>query len=137
MRIVPNFKLGFKIKFKVSRKIWRQKTKKKILCRVSNFWHSAKTIYAECQTSGTRQRLTVCTTVTVCRVSCFAECPTLGKDHLCRGPGFAECLALGKEDLCREPCFAERGTWQRGSLPSARLLALGKAFNTRQSSAFL
>ena len=123
-RIVPNFNLGFKIKCKVSRKNLETKNKKtKNLCRVPNLQHSAKIICAECQTSGTRQKLTVCTTTNLCRVSCFAESLTLGKDHLRRGPGFAECLALGKEPLCREPGFAESGTRQRGSLPRA---ALGK-----------
>jgi hypothetical protein len=134
---VSNFNLGFKIKCKVSRKKFGDKKQKKILCRLPYPWHSAKTICAECQTSGTRQRLTVCTTINLCRVPCFAESWTLGKDQLCRGSCFAECLALGKEVLCREPCFADCGTRQRGSLPSARLLTLGTVFNTRQSSAFL
>jgi len=130
---VPNFNLGFKIKCKVSRKNLETKNQKKILCRVLKSWHSAKTICAECPTSGARQRLTMCTTVNLCRVSRFAECPILGKDHLCRVRGCAECLALGKElfaesralpsaalgkeALCRVPDF-----WR-----SAKHLTLGKA----------
>ena len=130
---MPNFNLGFKIKCKVSRKNLETKNQKKNLCRVPKSWHSAKTICAESPTSGARQRLTVCTTVSLCRVSCFAESPTLGKDHLCRVPCCAECLALGKElfvesralpsaalgkeALCRVPDF-----WH-----SAKHLTLGKA----------
>ena len=66
------------------------------LCRVYFIWHSAKTVFAECQIKYTRQN---------------ASLPS------------AFFLALGKDVFCRVLFF---GTRQNASLPSAFFLALGK-----------
>jgi hypothetical protein len=92
------------------------------ICRVPDVWHSAKLTAVCC-----RSQLTE-----LCRVSLFAECPTLGKTYLCRVSVFAECLALGKVSLRRVFPFTECGTRQISYSPSARRNTLGKTCGTRQ-----
>ena len=133
---MPNFNIYFKIKCKVSTKKFRgKKIKNKKSLPSAKFNTRQRAPLPSAESNDTRQRLTVCTTVSLCRVPRFAECLALGKETLCRVSDCAECQALGKESLCRVPCFAECGSRLRGSLPSARVLALGKAYDTRQSSA--
>ena len=89
---------------------------KEVVCRVPTRWHLANL-------DGRRRPLP---DAAFCRALGFAEGLTLGKKGLCRVSGFAECLTLGKA------FFAECGTRQNSSLPSVRLLALGKESCTRQ-----
>jgi len=141
---VPNFNIYFKIKYKVSTKSLEAKKikNKKNLCRVPNLT-LGKEPHCRMSSNDTRQRLTVCTIVSLCRVPRFADCLALGKEALYRVSDCAECRALGKERLYRVPCCAECGSRQRASLPSAmlcrvrlsakRLFAECPSFGTRQN----
>jgi len=93
---------------------------KEVVCRVPTRWHSANL-------DGRRRPLP---DAAFCRASGFVECLTLGKKGSCRVPDTRQSL------LCRVYIVAECGTRQNSSLPSARLLALGKESCTRQRICF-
>ena len=93
---------------------------KEVVCRVPTRWHSVNL-------DGRQRPLP---DVAFCRAPGFAKCLTLGKKGLCRVPDTRQIL------LCRVYIVAECGTRQNSSLPSARLLALGKESCTRQRPCF-
>jgi hypothetical protein len=96
----------------------RDGTRQRMLCRVSNMWHSAKKPLCRVPAVGSRQRLTVVSSGTAADGPLprapFAECLTLGKLV------FAECRPVPSVQHSVKGLFAESLT-----LPSA---ALGKSF---------
>jgi hypothetical protein len=64
-------------------RVSREDTRQRVLCRVSNIWHSAKKPFCRVPTLGPWQRLTVVSFMTAADgplpSATFAECLTLGK----------------------------------------------------------
>jgi hypothetical protein len=64
-------------------RVSREDTRQRVLCRVSNIWHSAKKPFCRVPTLGPRQRLTAVSFMTVADdplpSATFAKCLTLGK----------------------------------------------------------
>jgi hypothetical protein len=64
-------------------RVSREYTRQRVLCRVSNIWHSTKKPFCRVPTLGPRQRLTAVSFMTAANgplpSATFAECLTLGK----------------------------------------------------------